>query len=79
MTKHLLSIKSGESILTYPHRKEKPLKKFYHQISELSKKVNGYFGVDESSFDKIWFYGFYATCISMIALTLMIAGILYGF
>lgn len=79
MTKNLLSIKSGESILTYPHYKEKPLKKFYNLISEFFKKTNEYFGVDESTSDKIWFYGFYATCISMILLTIMIAGILYGF
>lgn len=79
MTKNLLSIKSGESILTHPHQNLKPLKKFYLYISELFKKTNKYFGVDGSTSDRVWFYGFYATCISMIVLTLMITGILYGF
>ncbi|MDF9626830.1 DUF3961 domain-containing protein [Bacillus cereus] len=79
MTKNLLSTKSGESILTYPHQHFKPLKKFYHYISELYKKTNKYFGIEGSTSDQVWFYGFYVTCISMIVLTLMITGILYGF
>lgn len=79
LTKNLFRIKSSESILTYPHYKEKPLKKFYNLISEFSEKTNEYFGVDENTSDKVWFYGFYATCVSMIVLTLMIAASLYEF
>ncbi|MGR5968063.1 DUF3961 domain-containing protein [Bacillus paranthracis] len=48
-------------------------------FQNFSKKTNKYFGVDESTSDKVWFYGFYATCVSMIVLTLMIVGSLYGF
>ncbi|MEK4418962.1 DUF3961 domain-containing protein [Bacillus sp. FSL K6-0268] len=79
MTNNLFKIKSDEFILTYPRRKQKPLKKIYNFISEFFKKTNKYFGVDESTSDKVWFYGFYATCVSMIVLTLMIVGSLYGF
>ncbi|MBT2580863.1 DUF3961 domain-containing protein [Bacillus sp. ISL-8] len=79
MTKNLLRIKSGESILTYPHRNSKPLKKFYSFISENYKKSNIYFGIEESISDQIWFYGFFTVSISMLLFTYIIAGIMYGF
>ncbi|MCR8860366.1 DUF3961 domain-containing protein [Bacillus pseudomycoides] len=79
LTKNLLRIKSGESILTYPHRKSKPLKKIYTYISENYKKLNVYFGIEENISDQIWFYGFFIVSISMLLFTYITAGIIYGF
>ncbi|MEK4678230.1 DUF3961 domain-containing protein [Bacillus sp. FSL K6-2944] len=79
LTKKLLRIKSGESILTYPHHKLKPLKKFYILISENYKKSNAYFGIEENISDQVLFYGFYAVCIFMLLFTYLITGTLYGF
>ncbi|ARJ25652.1 hypothetical protein B7492_31915 (plasmid) [Bacillus mycoides] len=79
MTKNLLRIKSGESILTYPHRKSKPLKNFYTHISENYRNLNMYFGIEENISDQIWFYGFFIVSISMLFFTYLISGIMYGF
>lgn len=79
LTKNLLRIKSGESILTYPHRKSKPLKKFYAFISENYKSLNVYFGIEENISDQIWFYGFFTVSISLLLFTYLSTGALYGF
>lgn len=79
MTNNLFKIKSDESILTYPHRKQKPLKKFYTLISENYEKTNVYFGIEENISDQIWFYGFFTASISLLFLTYLISGIMYGF
>ncbi|WP_257155504.1 DUF3961 domain-containing protein [Bacillus cereus] len=78
LTKNLLRIKSGESILPYPHRKLKPLKKIYNFISENYKKSNIYFGIEENVSDQIWFYGFFTISISLLLFTYLISGIMYG-
>ncbi|OUC01054.1 DUF3961 domain-containing protein [Bacillus thuringiensis] len=79
MTKPFFKIKSGELILTQPHRKFKSLKKIYLTISENYKKTNRYFGIEENVSDQIWFYGFFATSIFMMLFTYLFSGILYGF
>lgn len=79
MTNNLFKIKSDESILTYPHRKQKPLKKICNFISENYKKTNVYFGIEENVSDQIWFYGFFTVSISLLLFTYLIAGIMYGF
>ncbi|MGG3652553.1 DUF3961 domain-containing protein [Bacillus pseudomycoides] len=79
MANNLFKIKSDESILTYPHRKSKPLKKFSNSVSENYKKLNVYFGIEENISDQIWFYGFFIVSISMLLFTYFISGIMYGF
>ncbi|WP_308212808.1 DUF3961 domain-containing protein [Bacillus cereus] len=79
MTNTLFKIKSDESILTYPHRKHKSIKKFYVIISENCKKINAYFGIEDNVSDQIWFYGFFVVSISMLLFTYIFAGIMYGF
>ncbi|MGE7331089.1 DUF3961 domain-containing protein [Bacillus thuringiensis] len=79
MTNNLFKIKSDESILTYPHRKQKSLKKFYTYISENYEKINVYFGIEEDISDQIWFYGFFTVSISLLLFTYLISGIMYGF
>ncbi|MRB78369.1 DUF3961 domain-containing protein [Bacillus thuringiensis] len=79
MKQILIKITSGEPILTQPHLKFKFLKKFYLSISENHKNLNRYFGIEENVSDQIWFYGFFATLISMMLFTYLVSGILYGF
>ncbi|MGR5980857.1 DUF3961 domain-containing protein [Bacillus cereus] len=66
MTNTLFKIKSDESILTYPHHKQKPLKKICNSISENYEKINKHFGIEENISDQIWFYGFYTVSLSML-------------
>jgi hypothetical protein len=76
---NLFKIKSNESILSYPHCKPNPFKKFHKYISENYKKLNLYFGIEESVSDQIWFYGFFTVSISLLLFTYLISGIMYGF
>ncbi len=79
MKQILNKITSGELILTQPHLKFKFLKKFYLYISENSKKLNRYFGIEENVSDQIWFYGFFVISIFMMLFTYLFSGILFGF
>lgn len=66
VSNNLLKITNDESILTYPHRESKSLKKFYSFISENYKNTNEWFGIEESISDQIWFYGTFFIAISIM-------------
>lgn len=79
MKQSFMKVTSGEPILTQPHLKTKSFKKFYSFISENYKKLNAYFGIEENLSDQIWFYGFFAVSISMLFVTYLVGGTMYGF